>query len=228
MFRKEGFLKAFVFFLIISLIFPACSRPPATPKSSKPFEGTTIDFWMVDDPQVTAIRSILPKFKEETGIDVQITEYPLDTIFEKQMLALRSQTGSPDLVGFDLWFVPAFGESDTLLDLNPYITELKNDQAYDFGDILPSHVNGYQYKGKQLGLGFIPVQMLMVYRKDLFEDTKYKEEFLQKYGHELLPPTTMTEFMQVVEFFTRDTNGDGEIDLWGTATQMESDDPIMC
>ena len=228
MFRKEGFLKAFVFLVIISLLLPACSGTPATPKSSKPFEGTTIDFWMVDDPQVTAIRSILPKFKEETGIDVQITEYPLDTIFEKQMLALRSQTGSPDLVGFDLWFVPAFGESDTLLDLNPYITELKNDQAYDFGDILPSHVNGYQYKGKQLGLGFIPVQMLMVYRKDLFEDTKYKEEFLQKYGHELLPPTTMTEFMQVVEFFTRDTNGDGEIDLWGTATQMERDDPIMC
>jgi multiple sugar transport system substrate-binding protein len=226
---------------MLSMLLAACQPQPQVQVTSegsaelqteapaaKPYEGTKIDFWMIDDPQVSAIRSLLPKFKEETGIDVQITEYPLDTIFEKQMLALKGGTGKPDLVGFDLWFVPAFGETGTLEDLTPYINKLKEDQNYNFDDILPTHVEGYKYKDQQLGLGFIPVQMLMVYRKDLFEDPIYKEEFQQKYGHELLPPATMEEFMQVVEFFTRDTNDDGEVDLWGTATQMERDDPIMC
>jgi multiple sugar transport system substrate-binding protein len=217
--------------IIISatLVLTACQQQPQVEvQSDKPFEGEVIDFWMIDDPQVTAIRDLLPKFKEETGIEVNITEYPLDTIFEKQMLSLKGNTGKPDLVGFDLWFVPAFGETGTLEDLTPYIEKLKADSDYNFDDILPTHVEGYKYQDQQIGLGFIPVQMLMVYRIDLFENAEYKAEFQEKFGHELRPPETMEEFLQVVEFFTRDTDGDGEIDLWGTATQMERDDPIMC
>lgn len=228
MFHRDRISYVISLIVMVSLVLSACGGKGLSVTNTKPYAGTTLDFWMIDDPQVTAIRKMLPKFQEETGIEVRITEYPLDTIFEKQMLSLKGNTGKPDLVGFDLWFVPAFGESNTLLDMTSLIDKLKKDTAYDFGDILPAHVNGYAYKGQQIGLGFIPVQMLMVYRKDLFEDPKYKAEFQQKYGHELLPPKNMEEFMQVVEFFTRDTNGDGKIDLWGTATQMERDDPIMC
>jgi multiple sugar transport system substrate-binding protein len=217
--------------VMIAAVVAACG-PKATQEApaqgDKPYAGTELDFWMIDDPQVVAIRSLLPQFEEETGIKVTITEYPLDTIFEKDMLALEGESGDPDLVGMDLWFVPAFAETDGLMDLTPFMEELRADTEYNFDDILPSHVTGYSYQGQQIAFGFIPVQMLMVYRADLFEDPAYQSEFKTKYGHDLGPAKTLDEFLEQVEFFTRDTDGDGETDLWGTATQMERDDPIYC
>lgn len=213
--------------LLISLVIISLS-PSALGRDPKRFNGTTLEFVMVDDPQVYAIRQLLPEFKAATGIDVIITEYPLSSLMEKQILSLISGTGKPDLVGFDIWFVGAFGRTDTLYPLDGFLKELKADKDYDFDDILPKHAEGYTYNGKTIGIGFIPVQMLQVYRKDLFESTKYKKEFKSKYGYDLIPPKTMKQFMDVVEFFTRDTDGDGKIDMWGTATQMQRDDPIFC
>ena len=61
---------------------------------------------------------------------------------------------------------------------------------------------------------------LLHYRKDLFEDPKYKKEFKSRYGYELAPPKTWKEYRDIAEFFTRDTDGDGEIDLWGNTLML--------
>ncbi len=220
---KRALSLAFVLVLVLGV---ACS--PGLAQGYRRFEGVKLEFIMVDDPQVYAIRRLLPEFKKLTGVEVTITEYPLSSLMEKQLLSLISGTGKPDLVGFDLWFTGAFGRTDTLLSLDSFIKELKNDRDFDFGDLLPRHVEGYRYRNHQIGVGFIPVQMLQVYRKDLFDSAKYKAEFKAKYGYDLKPPETMKQFMDVVKFFTRDTDGDGKIDLWGNATQMQRDDPIYC
>ena len=54
----------------------------------------------------------------------------------------------------------------------------------------------------------------LYYRKDLFEE--YADEFKSKYGYDLKPPEYWDEFLDIAKFFTRDTNSDGEIDLYGT------------
>jgi ABC-type glycerol-3-phosphate transport system substrate-binding protein len=41
-------------------------------------------------------------------------------------------------------------------------------------------------------------------------------DFEAKYGYPLAPPTTWEQYRDMAEFFTRDTDGDGAIDLYGT------------
>lgn len=57
---------------------------------------------------------------------------------------------------------------------------------------------------------------ILFYRTDLFEDPAEQEAFQAEYGYELVPPTTWEQYADVSEFFTRDTDGDGTIDLYGT------------
>src|SRR4029453_2978126 len=57
---------------------------------------------------------------------------------------------------------------------------------------------------------------ILFYRTDLFEDPKNMADFEAKYGYPLAAPTTWDEYRDVAEFFTRDTDGDGTIDLYGT------------
>jgi ABC-type glycerol-3-phosphate transport system substrate-binding protein len=74
---------------------------------------------------------------------------------------------------------------------------------------MPIHVNA------QLGYA----------RTDLFTDPKEQEAFKKKYGYDLPQPDEMgtitfkdsAQFVDVAKFFTRDTDGDGKIDLWGYA-----------
>ena len=57
---------------------------------------------------------------------------------------------------------------------------------------------------------------VIYYRKDLWEDPDEQAAFMAEYGYELAPPTTWQEFTDMAVFFTRDTDGDGAIDLFGT------------
>jgi multiple sugar transport system substrate-binding protein len=57
---------------------------------------------------------------------------------------------------------------------------------------------------------------ILFYRKDLFEDPVEQAAFEQEYGYPLAVPTTWDEFTDAAVFFTRDTNGDGSVDLYGT------------
>ena len=61
----------------------------------------------------------------------------------------------------------------------------------------------------------------LFYRKDLFEDEKNKQEFKKRFGYELKPPDTWLQFRDIAEFFTRDTNNDGKIDLYGTILTLK-------
>jgi ABC-type glycerol-3-phosphate transport system substrate-binding protein len=57
---------------------------------------------------------------------------------------------------------------------------------------------------------------ILYYRTDLFGDEQNKADFEAKYGYPLAPPTTWEEYTDAAEFFTRDSDGDGAIDLYGT------------
>jgi multiple sugar transport system substrate-binding protein len=65
----------------------------------------------------------------------------------------------------------------------------------------------------------LPIQsnvLTVSYRKDLFNDPKNKEDFKKQFNRDLGIPQTMDEYLDIAKFFTRDTNNDGKIDLYGT------------
>ena len=57
---------------------------------------------------------------------------------------------------------------------------------------------------------------ILFYRKDMFENPEEQAAFKEKFGYDLVPPTTWQEFTDAAIFFTRDTDGDGTVDFYGT------------
>lgn len=107
--------------------------------------------------------------------------------------------------------IPDYVERNMLLPVDKYLQNTP-----DVNDILPIYRDLYmKYQGHDYGMVYDGDKQLLFYRKDIFQ--KYNAEYRAKYGKDLEPPKTWAEYDQIAKFLTRDTNGDGKIDLYGTA-----------
>lgn len=108
--------------------------------------------------------------------------------------------------------IPQYVERNMLLPLDSYI---QGDSSFD--NIIPIYRQIYMnYDNHDYGIVYDGDTHLLFYRKDIFE--KYSNEYEEKYGKKLEPPKTWEEYDQIAKFLTRDTNNDGKIDIYGTAT----------
>ena len=73
---------------------------------------------------------------------------------------------------------------------------------------------------------FYNYAMGLTHRKDMVNDPAEQAAFREKYGIELRMPETWDEYLKQVEFFTRDTDGDGQTDFYGAVNQGLRPDPI--
>ena len=107
--------------------------------------------------------------------------------------------------------IPQYVERNLLLPIDQYIQKTK-----DIDDIIPVYRNLYmKYDGHDYGMVYDGDTHLLFYRKDIFK--KYNDEYKMLYGKDLIPPGTWEEYDQISKFLTKDTNNDGNIDLYGTA-----------
>lgn len=107
--------------------------------------------------------------------------------------------------------IPEYVTRDMLLPLDTYIKNTK-----DIDDILPVYRNLYmQFDNHDYGMVYDGDTHLLFYRKDIF--TKYNDEYKAEFGRDLTPPKTWEEYDQIAKFLSKDTDGDGDIDLYGTA-----------
>lgn len=163
-----------------------------------------------------AAQKLAVEYEKLTGIKVNIELVGRDAIYEKLALEFASQASRYDLFNIDYNWIPQFAGAGHLKPIDEYITP-----ETQIDDFLPKalEITG-KWKGITYGLPQTVHPHLLWYRKDLLNDLKYQEEFKQKYGYDLLPPQTMAQWRDVCEFFNgRDTNGDGNPDLYGWAAQ---------
>lgn len=124
--------------------------------------------------------------------------------YRERILTAIAAGRPPDVFLLDPSDVPAFADHGAAIDLAPYLARLGIDAVrYD------STVLGIFRRGSALYAlprGYTPI--VIVYNKDLFDQAG-------------LPypagDWTWDEFRRVARVLTRDTDGDGTIDQWGTA-----------
>ena len=124
--------------------------------------------------------------------------------YRERILTAIAAGHPPDVFLLDHGDVPAFADRGAVIDLAPYLARLGVDPVrYD------STVLGMFRRGAAvyaIPKGYTPI--VIVYNKDLFDRAA-------------LPyPTgdwTWDEFRRVARVLTRDTDGDGRVDQWGTA-----------
>ena len=124
--------------------------------------------------------------------------------YRERILTAIAAGHPPDVFLLDYADVPAFADHGAVIDLAPYLARLGVDPArYD------STVLGIFRRGSAvyaLPKGYTPI--VIVYNKDLFD----RAGMAYPAGD-----WTWDEFRRVAHVLTRDNDGDGRADQWGTA-----------
>ncbi|GAA1715879.1 hypothetical protein GCM10009745_75440 [Kribbella yunnanensis] len=154
------------------------------------------------------LQPVADLYQKETGTTVELVELPYDGLYDRIQTELGSGKTSFDVAAVDAIWLSAFSGGVSPLD-DLFTDDVKR-------DLFPGLVTEAQVGGSYVGMPVWTNSEILYYRTDLFGDPKEKAAFQAKYGYPLVPPTTWKQYKDVAEFFTRDTNGDGQTDIYGT------------
>lgn len=186
-------------------------------------KAETVRILMETVPDTRYIQELLPEFKKETGIDVEIEAISYIDMHSKLVPQLIAPQGSYDAIVVDFYWVGEFTKAKWLMPLD----DLVKRDGIDLGAYVPKlldlvgRVDGVTYM-----LPFYNYSMAIIYRQDLIDDPENQKAFKEKYGMDLRVPVTWDEYKKQVDFFTRDTDGDGKRDFFGTVNQGQRGDCI--
>jgi multiple sugar transport system substrate-binding protein len=162
-------------------------------------EQATVRFWYHFDNPEMAVTPLVTKFQSEyPNIKVTPEKIAWD-VYNQKLLTAVAAGNPPDVSQIKLWWQPQLVEMGALLNLDKYIAEWPaRTDVFDKIWNLTRYTDGKQY--------LMPLQMVILYMY-------YRADMLQEVG--LKPAKTRDEFLQLAKKLTRDTNGDGTIDVYG-------------
>ncbi len=155
-------------------------------------------------------KAVAEKFTAETGIKVNFTVVPYQGVFDKFSAEIASGSSSFDVVTIDVVWNAKFARH--VEDLSALFTDAVR------ADLPPVLLADAKVGDKMIGMPAWANAEIVFYRNDLFDKLEEKEAFQGKYGYPLAPPKTWQQWRDIAKFFTRDTDGDGKTDFWGTDT----------
>ncbi|MFC5467936.1 ABC transporter substrate-binding protein [Cohnella suwonensis] len=224
--KKSGF--ALVSLLIsVMLVLSGCgggnnggNEPAASgsaPGSGAPAEKKEITFMFRGGPdEQTAYKKTVDKFEaDHPNVKVKVITTAPDQYTTKLKAAITGKS-VPDVFFFEPGDLKAFVNGGVLLNITPYTESNSN---IDIGKVWKKGVDIYRYDGKVAGQGDIyglPKDLgpfAMGYNKTMFEKAGIPIPDKDK-------PYTWDEFINVNKQLTKDTNGDGKLDQWGTGLNV--------
>ena len=123
-----------------------------------------------------ALKQAALDYEKQTGVHIDIAEFPYANLFEKELIDLNARTGAYDLIMLDDPWFPRFATKQFLTDLTPLLQ--KRGQAGPDVDFVKTSIalchNPYQ-TGSLYALPYVGNSQLFFYRKDLFEKYGLKE-----------------------------------------------------
>lgn len=183
----------------------------------QPYKGETLRIMGIGVvPQFAYQAELLhPKYEELSGVKVIWEDTPFGDLYPKIQMMCGAKSDEYDLFWLmEYWQGPAVEQWDCVEELSSFYKAAPGDAAPE-DYLLSTFSQIAMWKDTWVGLPANHAVGIMAYRKDLFEDPNYQAEFKEKYGRELKVPETWEEYLEVGQFFTRDTDGDGKVDLWG-------------
>ncbi len=137
---------------------------PAAAEEGKPYAGQKVTVLYFSATYADAAKEYASEFKDKTGIELEVVDFPYITLYEKMGLALSTGDSTYDVV------TPACqwdGEFEPyMVDLKPYIER----DNWDSGDILPGlWEQSGKWAGKIMGIPFSNTPQTLAYRTDLID-----------------------------------------------------------
>lgn len=147
-----------------------------------------------------ALAAAAEKFGEERGVEMDVLTFPVGEVYEKQILALSSKQGSPDVISIDDTWMPV---------LHPFLEPMKNVDPVVAEELVPSYREAFAIGDVQYGL---PVRLggqAIIYRKDLME----------KAG---IDPSTLTTWEAILDAAKKLTDPENKVYGWVGGYSEES------
>jgi len=171
---------------------------------------------------VWAEQEIDQEFEKQFGVKVIHETYDWEPFIHKVKLEIATDGSEYDLIEYDAVISKGVVQGGLFLPLEQYMKD-PNLPGLDLDNFPAGTIEAYgSYEGKVVGVPRTVVCRGYAYRKDLFEDPNERAKFMAEYGYELAFPKTWDQFGDAIEFFTRDTNGDGKVDFWGCSNGFDA------
>nr|WP_154984514.1 sugar ABC transporter substrate-binding protein [Paenibacillus xylanexedens] len=213
MVKRKSWVTFMLLMLVSALVLAGCGGGSGSSSGDKEL---TFMFRGGTDEQ-KAYQAVVKKFEEEhPGVKVKIIVTAADQYATKLRAAITGNS-LPDVFYFTPGDMKAYVNSNVLMNLTPYIEKNKDinlDNIWKYG------VDLYRYDGKMAGQGDLygmPKDVgpfALGYNKTLFEKEGIPFPDKDK-------PYTWEEFIKVNQQATKDTNGDGKPDVFGTGFNVQ-------
>jgi multiple sugar transport system substrate-binding protein len=143
---------------------------------------------------------------EQTNPDIKVTllYWPGNNYEAKLQLTMAAGT-APDVIDVQDEPFAAYTKMGQFENLGPYLQRAAAQYAPD--RYYPTSLEAFQIHGKQYGLPWNGGQLMMYYNKTLFRKAGLPDPS---------PDWTWTEWLAICHKLTRDVDGDGRIDQFGT------------
>ena len=153
---------------VIGVSFPACKNSP------QPANKLTLA--VNAGVEGDALKQAAREYEAQRGVRVNISEFPYDDLFSKELIDLKAATGAYDLIMLDDPWFPRFATEDLLTDLGPLLQKQgRNGPDPDFvGSSIALCRHPYE-TGTLLALPYVGNSQLFFYRSDLFKKHSLKE-----------------------------------------------------
>ncbi|MGY4975665.1 ABC transporter substrate-binding protein [Streptomyces sp. 900105755] len=128
--------------------------------------GDSINVLMVNNPQMTELQKLAPRFTQETGIKVNFTVLPENDVRDKISQDFANQAGQYDVATLSNYEIPIYARNGWLHEMDSYAAQ---DPGFDQQDILqPMRESLTADNGKLYGEPFYGESSFLMYRKDVF------------------------------------------------------------
>ena len=176
----------------------------------------TVSILMEGVPDTEYVKTLVPEFTKETGIDVNLEVVNYAEMHTKLVPQLVAPKGSYSAIVVDFYWVGEFAKAGWM---QPLDDRIKADN-FDTSAYIPALMDLVgKVDGTTYMLPFYNYAMGLTYRTDLLADAKNQADFKAKYNMDLRVPETWDEYLKQVEFFTKDG-------FYGVVNQGLRPDPI--
>lgn len=172
---------------------PAATTAPAAPAATtapaaNACAGVSLTLASMTDQYIEAFRTLIPKFKEQTGIEVKMEELGYVDLYQKLTADFVAHTANYDLMTVDIVWSGEFANNRYTLPLDDMMARDKAELQMD--DIMPVAWTLGEYNGKHYAYPLAGYANVLNYRKDLLEAAGIQ------------PPATQEELLEAAKKLT--------------------------
>src|SRR5688572_15017565 len=180
--------------LLLVITTMSCSKGPQS--QQPPRKELTVA--AMAGPEGDALKQAALDYEAQTGVHLNIAEFPYANLFEKELIDLNARTGAYDLIMLDDPWFPIFASKQFLMELTPLLQ--KRGQNGPDGDFVETSIalcrHPYQ-TGSLYALPYVGNSQLFFYRRDLFDK------------HGLNPPATWDDVLAAAKTIQEKETGSG-------------------